>query len=190
MSKPDFLDDINSVAFKTEAPEHISMWKQFCKTPMSMFHTLSLFRQLTAAVAALNDQGIIHRDVHPTRIHFYEGMLKFNIIGLPYNFKKLMKNYNYSGHVSYSAPELIFEGHKFGINSDTWSLGCCLYYLVTKQDPFQGRSIQETKQNIFNLRIDQKNSLQFHNKIFTSLIMKCFEMDPNVRLTPRQLLQF
>jgi len=31
------------------------------------------------------------------------------MIGLPYNYKKLLKNPNYSGHVSYSAPEKILE---------------------------------------------------------------------------------
>jgi len=109
-AKPETLDGINTICFRTDAPEHISSWKQFCKTPMSLFHTLSLFRQLTSAVAVLNNSGIIHRDVHPTRIHMKNGILKFNIIGLPYNFKKLMKNTNYSGHVSYSAPELISDG--------------------------------------------------------------------------------
>jgi len=74
---------------------------------MSLFHTLSLFRQLTSAVAALNASGIIHRDVHPTRFHLNNGILKFNTIGLPYNFKKLMKNISYSGHISYSSPEMI-----------------------------------------------------------------------------------
>lgn len=103
---------------------------------MSLFHTLSLFRQLTSAVAHLNSQGVIHRDVHPTRLHFRNGILKFNFIGLPYNFKKLFKNPNYSGHMSYSAPEMIVESNGFGKNSDTWSLGCCLYYLVIKKDPF------------------------------------------------------
>lgn len=48
-----------------------------------------------------------------------------------------MRNYTFSGHVGYSAPELIAESDNFGPNSDTWSLGCCLYYLVTKQDPFK-----------------------------------------------------
>lgn len=99
---------------------------------MSLFHTLSLFRQLTNAVAHLNSLGITHRDVHPTRLHMYNGMLKFNMIGLPYNLKKLVKNPNYSGHVSYSAPELIKEQPTFDSNIDTWALGCSLYYLVTK----------------------------------------------------------
>lgn len=139
------LDSVQTIAFRSEAPDHISTWKQFCKTNMSLFHTLSLFRQLASAVGHLNEHGIIHRDVHPTRLHMHNGLLKFNPVGLPYNFKKLMKNPHYSGHVSYSAPELINETHSFAANSDTWSLGCCLYYLATKCDPFQARSIEETK---------------------------------------------
>lgn len=121
---------------------------------MSLFHTLSIFRQLTSAVAYLNSKGVIHRDVHPTRLHLFNSILKFNAIGLPYNFKKIIKSPNYSGHVSYSAPELISETHKINFNSDTWSLGCCLYYLVTKQDPFQARTVEETKAMIMSLRLD------------------------------------
>jgi serine/threonine protein kinase len=77
---------------------------------MSLFNSLSNFRQLTSAVASLNNNGIIHRDVHPTRLHMHNGILKFNIFGLPYNLKKLIKNENATGHLNYSAPELIFEG--------------------------------------------------------------------------------
>jgi serine/threonine protein kinase len=131
-AKTVILKPIETICFRTESPDHISSWKQFCKTQMSLFHTLSIFRQLTGAIAHLNAHGIIHRDVHPTRLHIHNGLLKFNTIGLPYNFKKLLKNPNYSGHVSYSAPELINENSDFSYNSDTWSLGCCLYYLVTK----------------------------------------------------------
>jgi serine/threonine protein kinase len=126
---------------------------------------LSLFRQLSSAVAHLHSHGIIHRDVHPTRIHYNNGLCKFNLIGLPYNFKKLLKCTNYSGHVNYSAPEIISESEVNSMNStadiednsgegnfteraETWSLGCCLYYLVTKKDPFEGASVKETKMNI------------------------------------------
>lgn len=104
---PVCLPEIKTVAFRTDAPDHISTWKQFAKTEMSLFHTLSIFRQLTSAIASLNENGIIHRDVHPTRLHMHNGVLKFNIFGLPYNFKKLMKSQTNTGHLNYSAPELI-----------------------------------------------------------------------------------
>lgn len=126
---------------------------------------MSLFRQLASGIAHLHSLGIIHRDVHPTRIHYNNGLCKFNLIGLPYNFKKLLKCTNYSGHVNYSAPEIITESAlnstastvenddyvgegNFTEKAETWSLGCCLYYLVTKMDPFEGTSVKETKQNI------------------------------------------
>jgi serine/threonine protein kinase len=82
--------------------------------------------------------GYIHRDVHPTRIHSVSNVIKFNYIGMPYNYKKLLKKENFSGHVNYSSPELVVENEFFDGKVDVWSLGCCLFYLVTKKDPFEG----------------------------------------------------
>jgi len=106
---------------------------------------LKIFRQLCEALDYIHQQGMIHRDVHPTRIHCAGGQTKFNIIGMPYNYKKLLKKENFCGHVNYSAPELILEKREFTSKVDVWSLGCCLYYLCTKKDPFEGRSPQEIK---------------------------------------------
>lgn len=101
---------------------------------------LCIFRQLCEGLAHMHEQGLIHRDVHPTRIHNSKGLMKFNMIGMPYNYKKLLKKDNFCGHVNYSAPELILEKVHFSPKVDVWSLGCCLFYLCTKRDPFEGRS--------------------------------------------------
>lgn len=69
---------------------------------------------------------------------------------MPFNFKKLLKRDNFSGHVNYSAPELILEKIYFSNKVDVWSFGCCIYYLINKKDPFDGKSPQETKYNILN----------------------------------------
>jgi serine/threonine protein kinase len=65
--------------------------------------------------------------------------VKFNSIGMPFNFKKLLKRDNFSGHVNYSAPELILEKQFFTKKVDIWSFGCCIFYLITKKDPFEGK---------------------------------------------------
>lgn len=76
------------------------------------------------------------------------------------------------------------------MNSDTWSLGCCLYYLVTKKDPFEGKSIQETKHNILNLRLDPSDSLKFHDNTLVQLIYACLERDASKRMTCEEVMRY
>lgn len=71
---------------------------------------------------------------------------------MPFNFKKLLKRDNFSGHLNYSPPEMIQEKANFTEKVDIWSLGCCIYYIVAKKDPFDGKTPYETKQNILNLQ--------------------------------------
>lgn len=46
---------------------------------------------------------------------------------------------------------------RFTEKAETWALGCCLYYLVTKIDPFEGATVKETKQNIIRLKLNPSN---------------------------------
>jgi serine/threonine protein kinase len=70
--------------------------------------------RISGGISCLHENEIVHRDVHPSRIQLFKNKLgeehvKFNSIGMPFNFKKLLKRDNFSGHVNYSAPELILE---------------------------------------------------------------------------------
>jgi len=56
-----------------------------------------------------------------------------------------MKKDNFSGHVNYSSPELINENQIFTKKVDVWSFGCCLYYMINKRDPFDGKTALQTK---------------------------------------------
>lgn len=76
----------------SQCPEHISSWKSFCKRPFDLYQVISIFRQLCAGICHIHEQGLIFRDVHPTRIHLSDSLIKLNLIGMPYNFKKLLKN--------------------------------------------------------------------------------------------------
>lgn len=95
---------------------------------------LRIMSEVTEAVSFLHTMNFTHRDIHPSRIHVYTGnQIKLNVIGLPYNFKKLIKRDNFTGHINYSAPELIYEQKVFSSKVDIWSLGCCFFYLLTKK---------------------------------------------------------
>ena len=78
---------------------------------------------------------------------------------MPFNFKKLLKRSNFAGHLNYSSPELILENIEFSSSVDSWSLGCCMYYLMSKRDPFDGKSPGDTKHNILSLQLDRQNNI-------------------------------
>lgn len=143
------MGDLNTIMFRSESPDHINLWKQFCKTNFSTARLLLIFRQITSAVAHMHANGLVHRDIHPTRLHWSNGKPVFNMIGLPYNFIKLLKGKNFCGHLTFSPPELLQKNSSGASNDrkgctgessavDIWSLGCCLYYFVVKKDPFDG----------------------------------------------------
>ena len=129
-----------------EAPTVINQWKTYCKKKFTNDEIITIMRQLASGVEFLHSLNFVHRDIHPSRIQQFEGgVIKFNPIGLPYNFKKLLKRDNFSGHINYSAPELILENNEFSQKVDVWALGCTLYYLIMKRDPFDGKDPREIK---------------------------------------------
>ena len=91
----------------------------------------------------MHSKDIIFRDFHPTRIHMSDGIIKWNLVGMPYNFKKLFKDTAFTGHLNYTAPELLRDrkGKLLSPKADIWSLGCCFFNLVTKKDPFSNVDI-------------------------------------------------
>jgi NIMA (never in mitosis gene a)-related kinase len=115
---------------------------------------------LCHAVAYLHKQGLIHRDIHPTRISSKDDVIKLNLIGMPYNYKKLLKNDTFCGHLNYSPPEMLLDNcdEEFTEKVDVWALGCCLYFLAYKKDPFESGSSEQIKNNIRNLHLDDHNS--------------------------------
>lgn len=106
-------------------------------------------------------------------------MTKINLVGMPYNFKKLIKKEVFCGHINYSAPEMIEEQPILSTKIDIWSLGCCLYYLSTKNDPFEGRNPKEIKYNIMNGLIGQSKI----HPILNDLINACTEIDHEKRMS-------
>ena len=80
--------------------------------------------------------------------------MKINPIGLPLNFKKLLKNETFGGHINYSAPEMLEQNENLTEKVDIWALGCCIYYLSSKKNPFDSETPEKIKWNIRNMRID------------------------------------
>ena len=106
------------------------------------------------------------RDVHPTRVHLINGTVKLNLVGMPYSFKKLIRDRAYTGHQNFTAPELIKSKRVAKVTPavDVWAMGCCFYALVTKADPFSYSDIKNDsatiKKNIMASNIDVEGFLE------------------------------
>ena len=155
---------------------------------------------LTAGVEAMHASGLVFRDLHPTRIHLCEGIAKWNLIGMPYNFKKLLKGEGFTGHLNYTAPEVLNDGELMSPKVDIWALGCCLHFLITKRDPFTCDNPKTNtaviKKNI-ETGVECIDTTQFYNldwkgyprhAIIQSLLEVCLKLTPEERPTATELL--
>jgi len=122
-----YVVDETLIYIEMEAPSTASNWKSFCKRAFTDQEIIKVFEALCGAVEFLHGINHIHRDIHPSRLHLLGHTLKFNHIGMPFNFKKLLKRDNFCGHINYSAPEMILDSPYFSNKCDIWALGCCLY---------------------------------------------------------------
>ena len=138
------------IFIEMEMPKVVSQWKSYCKRKLSTQETIDSFHNLVQAVNFLHSQGFTHRDVHPSRVQQMQDRVKFNLVGFPYNFKKLLKREDFSGHINYSATELILEKADLSNKIDLWALGCTLFFMLHKKDSFDGRDPNEIKKNILN----------------------------------------
>ena len=108
------------------------------------------------------------------------------MVGFPYNFKKLLKRDDFSGHVNYSAPELILERPDFSDKVDIWALGCCLYFLINKKDPFDGKNPAEVKKNILNFNFE-KLAVSSEFQPIHFMLQACFNVEDSLRPSCAQL---
>ncbi|MDO5441361.1 MAG: Stk1 family PASTA domain-containing Ser/Thr kinase [Bacillota bacterium] len=107
----------------------------------------SITRQIASALAAAHKNNLIHRDVKPHNIMFSaDGSAKITDFGIA---KKVTgetlvgeQKENVMGSVHYFSPEQARGGY-VDAKSDIYSLGICLYEMLTGKVPFDGETAVE-----------------------------------------------
>jgi serine/threonine protein kinase len=98
--------------------------------------------QLAAALDALHEHGIVHRDVKPENVMLADDGAALTDFGLAKGdaYTVLTRPGEIMGTLDYIAPELI-SGGEASPASDVYALGCLVYECLTGAPPFSARGL-------------------------------------------------
>jgi DNA-binding response OmpR family regulator len=106
--------------------------------PLELTTAIGIARQVGAALDALHRAGILHRDIKPENVIVTDqGTVKLTDFGIAHDIReasRMTRTGEGVGSVIYSAPEQM-RGNA-GFQSDIYSLGGTLYFLLSGIDPF------------------------------------------------------
>jgi serine/threonine protein kinase/tetratricopeptide (TPR) repeat protein len=138
------LKDIAYLVMERLEGPALSKEIRVCGT-MPLDRTLTIFKQVCAAVAAAHKQGVVHRDLKPSNIIFQRANCEDDLIKVvDFGIAKLIRNSKGEklttadfavGTPEYMSPEQCL-GHKLDERSDIYSLGIVLYEMLTGEVPF------------------------------------------------------
>jgi TolB-like protein/predicted Zn-dependent protease len=154
----------NSIHYiASELIEGETLRDRLARGPMQLSEALDVAIQVTSALAAAHQAGIVHRDIKPENIMLrpdgYAKVLDFGIAKLaeqelptsmPKDEALLLIETNLGsilGTVRYMSPEQACGAH-IDASTDIWSLGVVLYEMVTGHAPFSGDTPKEVMSSI------------------------------------------
>lgn len=157
-------------------------------------------QQILLALAYLHELGKIHRDLKSQNILLsQDGEVKLTDFGVSTQLYSNFSRRNTTvGTPYWMAPEIILSnngGHSF--KADIWSLGCCLYELMTGKPPLQNelapmvalRRISACKSDADFIDLLGLMSIDAFSDTFKDFLKKCFVVDAANRPSAAKLLK-
>jgi serine/threonine-protein kinase len=143
----------------TEYIEGSTLRQKIEKKDLDVYESVRIAEQVAAGLSVAHQAHIIHRDIKPENIMIRrDGYVKILDFGLA---KLVEKNPNtldaeaetraqvntkagmIMGTVAYMSPEQA-RGKDIDERTDVWSLGVCLYEMLTKRQPFTSETTNDT----------------------------------------------
>jgi serine/threonine protein kinase len=192
------LQDVDGTpAIVMELVEGLTLADRIAQGPLALDEALAIARQITLALEAAHEHGVIHRDLKPSNIKLRpDGTVKVLDFGLAKVFEsegRLPSASSMSptitspalltgvgvilGTAAYASPEQA-RGKAVDKRADIWAFGVVLYEAVTGRRLFQGEDLTETIAAV----VKSEPDLSGVPPQLRRLLRKCLEKDPRKRL--------
>jgi eukaryotic-like serine/threonine-protein kinase len=132
---------------------------------LSLEDALQITHDVAAALGYAHSRGVLHRDVKPENILLAGGRALIADFGLARaigaaDYQKLTETGVIVGTLYYMSPEQLREDRDLDQRSDTYSLGCILYEMLTGGPPYIGRSLTEVASRILRAPVPSVRRLR------------------------------
>jgi eukaryotic-like serine/threonine-protein kinase len=169
-----------------------SLKRKIARGPIPLDEVASIARQLTGALHAAHQKGIVHRDVKPANIFVREDgsvkVLDFGVAKLAGETRVTAQG-QVVGSVAYMSPEQL-RGEDVDARSDIWSFGVVLYEMLVQRFPFRGDHAAAIVYSITNEDPSGPETLRGGiPEELSSVCMACLRKDPAERPSSMAVVQ-
>ncbi len=156
------------------------------REPIPESERLESLMQVARGLRYAHRKGVLHRDVKPGNVRFFEGgrakLMDFGIATLKSAHTRLTRTGTLVGTVGYLAPEQL-RGGKVDERVDIFSFGVLAYELLSFSRPFVGDSLEESCRNILHAEPPPLSSVvEGYPGALDELIESCLAKDPDDRI--------
>lgn len=145
---------------------------------------LRIGSQLTSALAAVHQNGLIHRDLKPGNLMVRDdGTVKLLDFGIARasNESSITQHGMLVGTVLYMSPEQV-RGEELDFRSDVFALGSVLYHMMTGRLAFPGKSFPEVCMAILDGQVRRPSEVRsgFPERL-EEFVLRCIAPNPAER---------
>lgn len=171
--------------------EGITLREKLKTSKLKIQETLNIISKVSSALEKVHQKNIVHSDIKPENIMINnEGKIKVLDFGIaklnepnladfvsgqnPFTQAETIRGF---GTINYMSPEQA-RGEKIDGRSDIWSLGVCLYEMLTGKQPFADKTYDDTKATILKLQPAPIKDIQIE---LERIVEKCLQKDSKDR---------